>query len=150
MEFQSGRPEMRAKILFFLVIFTWISAFAQETTHFYNVDTEIILEGRIEEIMLEPRYENTADFLVFVVKNKAGQDFFCEISPSWFFSKDFHKGEYLSLTGSQYEDQQGKIHVIARLVRFQGEMLVLRDKNGFPSWRGGKGKVEPKRRRKRF
>ena len=54
----------------FLLLFPWpFSGAAQDRTHFYNVDTETTLEGRVEEILLEPRYENTANFLVLIVKS---------------------------------------------------------------------------------
>jgi len=141
---------MKTKLLLALFVLFSCAVSAQEIPHFYNMDTETTLVGKVEEIVLEPRYENRAKFLILIVKNKEGRDFICEISPSWFFNKDFHKGEHLSLVGSLYVDLEGRSHLIARQLKFQGELMVLRDKNGFPSWRGGKDKVEPKRRRKRF
>jgi hypothetical protein len=141
---------MRTGVLLLSLSFLSLTGPAQENPHFYNVDTEMSIEGKVEKIILEPRYEDTANFLILIIRNRDGRDYVCEISPSWFFSKDFHKGEHLTLVGSFYLDQQGRSHLIARQLKFQGELMILRDKNGFPSWRGGKGKGESMRRRKRY
>ena len=141
---------MRLRLLLPILGLLYLPGSGQEAPHFYNLDKEINLVGKVEEIVLEPRYENRAKFLILIVKNDEGRDFICEISPSWFFNKDFLKGEHLSIVGSWYVDHEGRSHLIARQLKFQGELMVLRDKNGFPSWRGGKSKAEPKRRRKRF
>lgn len=144
---------MRARIILMLLAVLYIHPLyvpAQEKPHFYDLDKEVTLKGKVEQIVLEPRYENSANFLVLIVKSDEGADYACEISPSWFFTKDFHKGEHLTLVGSLSVDEGGKNHLIARQLKFQGEMMVLRDKNGFPNWRGGKGKAAPKRKRKRF
>ena len=141
---------MRKKLLVVVLALTWVSLSAQQSQHFYNKDTEKTFEARVEKIMMEPRYEGTSKFLILVVKDSKGQDLICEVSPSWFFSKDFHRGERLNITGSLYEGLEGEAHMIVRQIRLQGELMVFRDKNGFPNWRGGKGKAEPKRRRKRF
>jgi hypothetical protein len=144
---------MRRKALRSLLVGLFVCQFyapAQEKPHFYDVDKEVTLKGKVEEIVLEPRYENRANFLILIVKSEEGGDYVCEISPFWFFNKDFHQGEHLTLVGSLSVDQNGTNHLIARQLKFQGEMMVLRDKNGFPSWRGGNRNAKPKRRRKRF
>ena len=141
---------MKKVLLISILAFSAASLNAQQPQHFYNKDTEITLEGRVERIILEPRYEGASKFLILVVRSSRGQDYICEVSPSWFFSKDFHKGEHLNITGSSYQGEGGAAHLIVRQIRFQGELMVFRDKNGFPNWRGGKGKAQPKRRRKRF
>jgi len=119
-----------------------VPSLAQQQQHFYNIDKEIHIKGSIKDIIMEPRYKNSSPFLVVVLEDKENQKIYnIEVSPIWFFENDFHKGEDLHVTGSPYTTAENEQNVIAREVRFRGETLVLRDKHGFPTWRGqGKGK----------
>jgi hypothetical protein len=122
-------------------------ASGQTVDHFYNVDKEVRFEGMVREIILEPRYEGAAPFLVLRIED-AGQKKLVniEISPSWFFREDVHGGEKVKGIGSLSEAPDGTVTIIARELQFRGEKLTLRDKRGFPSWQGG-----PRRRgTKRF
>jgi len=61
---------------------------------YYNVDREITIEGQIEDIRLEQRYEKRASFLILQVRDKnSGQIYEVETAPAWFFQVDFHQGE---------------------------------------------------------
>ena len=124
--------------------------YSQKSLHFYDVDKEIKIEGAIQKIVMEARYADKTPFLILVVSDKkTGNAYNVEISPVWFFSQDFHAGEFLRITGSTYEE--GKVrHLIARQIQFKGKRLELRDKNGFPNWRGGPGKRQGIRKRKKF
>jgi hypothetical protein len=112
--------------------------FAQTPQHFYNIDSERRVQGTIQEIVMEPRYKDSAPFLVLKLEEKGTNILYnVELSPAWFFEHDFHKGEGLTVIGSFYTTDGNKMNIIAREVRFKGETLVLRDKHGFPNWRGG-------------
>lgn len=141
---------MRKRIdifLFLSMVVFWNMAFGQKPTHYYNVDTEKKIKGTIQEIKMEPRYKDKSPFLIVILEEKnTKQKFNVEISPVRFFSQDFHKGESLEVVGSLYSDKEGKQNIIARQIRFKGETFVLRDKRGFPSWRGGKMKRKVKRK----
>lgn len=114
------------------------SAFSQTTPHFYNVDKEIKVEGTIQEIIMEPRYKMTAPFLIIILEEKdTKKRYHVELSPAWFFEQNFHKGENLVVVGSLYSTGENTQNIIAREVSFRGETLILRDKHGFPNWRGG-------------
>jgi len=114
--------------------------------HFYNLDTERQVEGVIQEVLFEPRYENTAPFLVVVLKeNRTGDIYRVEVSPGWFFSYDLHKGEPAKVTGSFYSKDTAS-WLIARKLQAGGETFMLRDSRGFPNWRGGPMKVKGGRR----
>lgn len=122
---------------------------AQTPQHFYNVDSEKRVDGTIQEIVMEPRYKDRAPFLVLKLEEKGTHKLYnVEVSPAWFFERDFHKGEDLTVVGSFYTTDAGKMNIIAREVRFKGEILVLRDKHGFPSWRGGQSGGKGRRRGK--
>ncbi|MGD9345580.1 MAG: hypothetical protein PVH84_06935 [Candidatus Aminicenantes bacterium] len=134
--------------LFVLGLLAGIS-FAQTSQHFYNVDSEKRVEGTIQEIIMEPRYKDRAPFLVLKLEEKGTHDLYnIEVSPAWFFEHDFHKGEDLTVVGSFYTTDGKKMNIIAREVRLRGETLVLRDKHGFPNWRGGQSGTKGRRRGK--
>jgi len=128
-------------LLAFLLIS--ISSYGQKTQHFYNVDKEITVEGTVQEIIMEPRYKDTSPFLVILLEEKKTRKLYqVEISPVWFFDHDFHKGENLTVKGSLYSSDGKSLNIIAREVQSRGETLFLRDKHGFPNWRGGKGQTK--------
>jgi hypothetical protein len=113
---------------------------------FYSVDTERSVEGTVRDIILEPRYGDRAPFLTLVVEAKGdARTFIVEVSPAWFFDHDVHKGEKVKIVGSYYI-KDGASHLIARQVQAGGETFVVRDRRGFPSWRGGPGKGKGWRR----
>ncbi len=121
----------------------------QDIKHFYNVDKELRVEGTIQKIIMEPRYKDTAPFLVVLLEEKNTKKIYTvEISPVWFFDHDFHQGEELAVTGSLYMSGENNLSIIAREVQSQGEILILRDKHGFPNWQGGKGQTLRKGKRK--
>lgn len=128
-------------LLAFLLIS--IPSYGQKTQHFYNVDKEITVAGTIQEIIMEPRYKDTSPFLVILLEEKKTRKLYqVEISPVWFFDHDFHKGEDLTVKGSLYSSDGKSLNIIAREVQSRGETLFLRDKHGFPNWRGGKGQTK--------
>jgi hypothetical protein len=113
-------------------------SFGQESRHFYNVDSEKKIEGKIQEIKMEPRYKGSAPFLVIKLEEMGTQTVYnVEVSPIWFFDQDFHKGEDLVVVGSYYLTDGRTPNIIAREIRYRGSTLALRDKHGFPNWRGG-------------
>jgi len=122
----------------------------QKPLHFYNVDTEKKIKGTIQEIIMEPRYKDSSPFLIIrLEEKKTHQKFIVEISPVRFFTHDFHKGEELEVVGSLYL-KEGSQNIIARQMRFRGEIIILRDKHGFPAWRGGGMKHQKRRKGKGF
>jgi hypothetical protein len=107
---------------------------------FYNVDTEKQVEGTIQELLFEPRYEDRASFLILILEErKSGEVYRVEVSPVWFFDRDLHAGERVKIVGSLYA-KEGTRYIIARELQTAGETFLLRDSRGFPSWRGGKMK----------
>ena len=140
---------MRHKFIFSLMLILALSlnlAFSQkqETEHFYDVDKEMKIVGTIQKIVMEPRYKNTTPFLiVFLDEKKSTKSYKVELSPKRFFDYDLHKGENLTVTGSFFQTGVNNLNIIAREIRLRGETLILRDKHGFPNWRGGKKKKGP-------
>jgi hypothetical protein len=113
------------------------------------VDQEIRIEGKIQKIVMEPRYKDKSPFLIVTLEEKKSKKIFTiEISPVGFFDQDFHKGEDLAVTGSLTSSGEMENNIIAREVQSRGETFILRDKHGFPTWRGGKGMMSRKGKRK--
>lgn len=140
---------MRCRGRFILLVFVLAigrPALSQHPSQFYNVDTEKQVEGTIQDVLLEPRYENRAPFLILVLEeHETGQKYKVETSPAWFFDHDFHKGERVKVTGSVYTKDEN-LYIIARQVQSGGEIFALRDSSGFPNWRGGQMKGKGKRK----
>ena len=140
-------------ILLMILLLVSLPSFGQKTENFYNVDQEIRIEGKIQKIVMEPRYKDNSPFLIVSLEEKSTKKLYTiEISPVGFFDQDFHKGEHLIVTGSLTSSGETEKNVIAREVQSKGETFILRDKHGFPTWRGGKGQMgrKGKRKGKRF
>jgi len=140
-------------ILLMILLLVSLPSFGQKTEHFYNVDQEIRIEGKIQKIVMEPRYKDNSPFLIVSLEEKSTKKLYTvEISPVGFFDQDFHKGEHLIVTGSLTSSGEKEMNIIAREVQSKGETFILRDKHGFPTWRGGKGLMgrKGKRKGKRF
>ena len=119
---------------------------AEKKQHFYNVDKEIRIEGAVQEVAFEPRYQGRAPFLIVLLEDSGeGSVYSVEVSPSWFFNQDLHKGEKVRIIGSLAGEKDGIKTVIARQMNLRGETVTLRDKKGFPSWSGG-ARLKRKRR----
>jgi hypothetical protein len=156
MEYVFWRKEMKKGLSLFIMAYLlgfWSFSSGQEPQkplHFYNVDTEKKIKGTIQEIIMEPRYKDSSPFLIIrLEEKKTHQKFIVEISPVRFFTHDFHKGEELEVVGSLYS-KEGSQNIIARQIRFKGEIFILRDKRGFPAWRGSGMKHKKRRKGKRF
>ena len=132
-------------------LLAWLTAgstlvFSQQPgPHYYNVDREVTISGKVQEIIMEPRNPGSAPFLkVILEENKTGTVYKVEISPAWFFEQDLHQGESLKITGSQVESGEVKL-IMARRVQFRGELKTVRDRHGFPNWSQGNRQKRRKR-----
>ena len=126
-----------------------LPSYGQKKENFYNVDKEIRIEGKVQNIVMEPRYKDNSPFLIVTLEEKDTKKLYTvEISPAGFFDQDFHQGEHLIVTGSLTSLGETEKNIIAREVQSKGETFILRDKHGFPTWRGGKGLMSRKGKRK--
>lgn len=136
---------MKARL--FAALLLALPAWAGQAQHFYDVDAEVRIEGTVREIVLEVRYGSRAPFVILALEEAGtGQAFRIEIGPSWFFGEDVHAGEKVAIVGSLVRTEGGVKHVIARELRFRGETLIVRDRRGFPEWRGGRTGERGRRR----
>jgi hypothetical protein len=134
-------------VILFAVLSFAASGGAQNVAHFYDTGSEIRVEGSVRNIRFEPRYEGTAPFLILDLEEKtSGRLFQVEVSPAWFFSRDIHAGEPVKILGSLISKAGQPLLLMAREVQAQGETIAVRDRSGFPNWRGG-AKGTPRRKR---
>ncbi len=154
---QDRRPRLRILLAFlFTLHLSLLPALAQDASpaesqaesqtqtrpHFYDVDREVTIEGQIEDLRFENRYEGRGNFLVLLVKEKgSGELLEVETAPAWFFRSDIHKGERIRLTGSLTEESKdGRKLVMARELKIGNQTITLRDRRGFPAWSRGPGR----------
>jgi hypothetical protein len=138
MEHTVRKTMMKTLLSAISILLIWSSGAARQAEPFYNLDTEIRIQGVVRGILFEPRYKDRASFMVIDLEERGtGQTFRVDVSPSWFFDEDLHKGEKVEIVGSLVQASGGLKSVIAREIRLRGETLVLRDQRGFPEWRGG-------------
>ncbi len=117
------------------------------TAPFYNIESEVRVEGVVENVRFEPRYEGTAAFLLLDLEERATKrKFLVEISPGWFFTQDVHRGERVNILGSLVSAGESDAVLIAREVLLQGEVIQVRDARGFPNWRGGPRQMGKRKR----
>lgn len=123
-------------MIFLLVPF----AVSQPQKYFYHSDREVKLEGVIQKTEEERRYRGRARFLIIKVKDKASQEIYhVELCPDWFLDFDLQPGRPVQITGSLI--RRGKDpHILARKITYNDRTKELRDKYGFPNWRGGRWK----------
>ena len=139
--FKQSQMSVRTATIVLAVLFAVgpPSASGQKAPPFYyNLDKEIKIEGVIRDIRLEPRYENSAPFLIILMEDtRSGRTYSVEVSPAGFFEQDFHKGEKIKVVGSLCNMELVCCDVIAREVQCRGSSWAVRDKQGFPNWRKG-------------
>ena len=120
---------------------------AGQSEHFYDVDSEVRIEGTVREVLFEVRYKARAPFVILALEeSESGLPVRVEIGPSWFFGEDLHAGQKVAIVGSLVKTEGDAKYVIAREVRFAGETIVVRDRRGFPGWRGGGSALRGRRR----
>jgi hypothetical protein len=123
-----------------LLIFLMASpAMGQPHKYFYHADREIVLEGIIQNTEAEQRYRGRSQFLIIFVKGRSTQEnFIVELCPAWFLDWDLLAGQPVKITGSVTQRRGEFRLIIARKITYKERTKELRDKYGFPNWRGGR------------
>lgn len=115
---------------------------AQTRPHFYDVDREVTIEGQIEDLRFENRYEGKGNFLVLLVKEKSGgEPGGGGNGPGLVLPHRPSQRRKIRLVGSVTEEgKDGRKLVIARELRIGNQTITLRDRRGFPTWSRGQGR----------
>ena len=103
----------------------------------YNVDTETTITGTIKEII---KFSITEDcpFGIALEVNTEGDVKTVNLGPDWYLDNQDIKlsiGEEVKVVGSVIKYDNEDI-IIAREIVREDDVLLLRDKDGFPYWAG--------------
>lgn len=126
-------------LIFVILIMLTVFSLSAEERYYYKVDKQIKIDGEIKEI-LEAEYkkgkENFIELKIFDKSKK--EEYLIQVAPIWFIENPFMKGEKISVWGSLVKDDKNERRMIAREIKRERmeSIMILRDKRGFPMWRG--------------
>lgn len=113
---------------------------------FYQPSRELRIEGVIRRVTRESKHRNTSRFLQVEVEVRGtGEVYMAELCPVWFCELPMNPEESIIITGALVHRENDALAILAREIEYGGRLLRLRDKNGFPLWRGGRGRNRRRR-----
>jgi len=128
---------MFRKTFILMILFFEIFVFGETNKfHFYNLKKVVALEGKILDFKSEKVYRRRSDFFFIYLEDKNGEKVKVEVCPKWFFNEDLAKGMKIKVKGSDLGKEDEYRYLIAKEIEFGGDKVILRDKFGFPLWRG--------------
>lgn len=103
----------------------------------YNTNTVETIEGEVVEITYNPSKKNASMMGVHMVVDTGSEKMPVHLGPVWYMEQQeaIKKGDKLSITGSRIT-YNGSPALIAATIKRDQMTLQLRDRNGFPAWRG--------------
>jgi len=103
----------------------------------YNVNTVETIEGDVIDVANKPSKKNAAMMGVHMVVKTSSGTVPVHLGPVWYMSQQeaFRKGDHVVITGSRISFN-GAPAIVAATVKRNQMTLQLRDRNGFPAWRG--------------
>ncbi len=116
----------------------WLRTRLQERSHFYNPLHERKRKGKIEDIYIDEKSEMTEA----TMKWENGELVRVRFAPEWYLKNRIRLGDELELRGCE-EKSDGQIMMLVREMRNlrTQQEIALRNREGFPQWRGkGEGK----------
>ena len=129
---------MLRKLFVLTVIFFTIPLTASQPNkfHFYNYKKVVTVEGKILDFKIEEVYKRKSKFFFLYIKTVDNKKIKIEVCPEWFFNFDIAKGMKIRVKGSDLGEDGNFKYIIAKELEFGGNKITLRDKFGFPLWRG--------------
>jgi hypothetical protein len=114
------------------------NGFAQYSPKHFNRGSIQTVSGEITEVFSDKGY-HYQDFVYINLSVKDGGTIKIEMAPHWFIPVEFSQKDHVTVTGSKVEVDK-KTVIIAQSIQTEEKTILLRDKYGFPLWRGrGKG-----------
>ncbi|MGM0545415.1 MAG: DNA-binding protein [Bacteroidota bacterium] len=104
----------------------------------YDMDAVETIEGEVIEITYNPGQRNAARMGVHMMVATDADTMSVHLGPVWFMEQQeekIEKGDQVAITGSRIT-YDGSPALIAAEVKREQMTLRLRDRNGYPVWRG--------------
>jgi len=103
----------------------------------YNPNTVETIEGEVVDITYNPSKKNAAMMGVHMLVKTTTETVPVHLGPTWYMEQQefIKKGDKLTVTGSRITFNGAPALVAAIVIRNQ-MTLHLRDRNGYPAWRG--------------
>jgi hypothetical protein len=119
----------------FLVFMVSYAHAENEDNEGYDENTEIRLKGEVTHVL--PRSHGP----VVVVLHTASKTYMVITGPPWYLAQEgftVKVGDSLKVTGSKFIGREGNVYIAARRIKDSatGRVLLLRDSNHMPLWRG--------------
>jgi len=128
---------MKSRFLIIILVFFSLTLFAEVNKfHFYDIKKVRTVEGKITDFKIEKVYKRKSSFFFIYIDSKDGEKIKIEVCPEWYFSQDIAKGMKIRVKGSDIGEEEKYRYLIAKEIEVGGDKLILRDKFGFPLWRG--------------
>lgn len=116
----------------------WLRTRLQEENHFYNPLNEGKKKGKIEEIYIDEK----SKMMEAKIKEESGKLVRVRFAPEWYLRNRIRLGDELEIRGCEVK-LDGEIMLLVREMRNlrTSEEIALRNREGFPEWRGkGEGR----------
>jgi hypothetical protein len=109
----------------------------QMYTRQYDTSSVETIEGEVVEIAYKSSRKNAATMGVHMIVNTGSERLPVHLGPAWYVEKQqqIRKGDKVTTTGSRI-NYNGRPALIAASITRNNMTLQLRDRNGFPAWRG--------------
>jgi hypothetical protein len=104
----------------------------------YNPDTVVTINGTVTEIEYFTPAEGMSQGVHLLLRQPNGAVAEVHLGPRWYLDNQdvrINEGAAIEVTGSQIDFEDQPV-VIASTVRMDGQVLRLRDRQGFPLWAG--------------
>lgn len=103
----------------------------------YDTNTVETIEGEVTEVTNNPSRKNEAMEGVHMLVKTSSGTIPVHLGPVWYMDQQeaFHKGDHVVITGSRISFS-GTFVIVAATIQRNQMVLHLRDRNGFPAWRG--------------
>jgi len=103
----------------------------------YNLNTVETIEGEVVDITYNPSKKNSTMMGVHMLVKTSTETVPVHLGPTWYMEQQesIKKGDKLAITGSRITFNGAPALVAAIVIRNQ-MTLHLRDRNGYPAWRG--------------
>jgi len=100
----------------------------------YDENTEIRVKGEVTHVL--PRKHGP----VIVVLHTTSKTYLVITGPPWYLEQEgftLKVGDSLRVTGSKFIGREGNVYIVARRIKDpSGRVLLLKDSNLMPFWRG--------------